>query len=137
MPRRRYWSRCQSHGLASIRSKPCIPSCNLTCRRMMYTQQQQEWSATGLEKLQDKLTELESELRDVVETLNIARDELSRVEKEMARHEQQQSTITAAGTSSPQTQQCVHNGLKPRSVNTISRLNCTRFGRTNVSVCRR
>eukprot|EP00759_Apiculatamorpha_spiralis_P019721 PhF_6_TR25512/c1_g2_i11/m.35612 len=37
MPRRRYWSRCQSHGLASIRSKPCIASCNRTCRRMMYT----------------------------------------------------------------------------------------------------
>eukprot|EP00759_Apiculatamorpha_spiralis_P019715 PhF_6_TR25512/c1_g1_i2/m.35618 len=58
--------------------------------------QQQQWSATELEKLQDKLTELESELRDVDETLNIARDELSRVEKEMVRHEQQQSTTTAA-----------------------------------------
>eukprot|EP00759_Apiculatamorpha_spiralis_P019726 PhF_6_TR25512/c1_g2_i13/m.35616 len=34
----------------------------------VHCMQQQQWSATELEKLQDKLTELESELRDVDET---------------------------------------------------------------------
>eukprot|EP00759_Apiculatamorpha_spiralis_P019737 PhF_6_TR25512/c1_g2_i9/m.35607 len=68
MRRRRYWSRCQSHGgKHSQQAVHSIVQSHLSTNDV-HCMQQQQWSATELEKLQDKLTELESELRDVDET---------------------------------------------------------------------